>query len=209
MSEPIDFDRVLPCYTPPRVNKPEPEPDGAQLLWRLRRWEFGCIPGKNGGIAVGRWLLTHDIKLEGVSYRHDITVWRHGNGQAEIAYMRTETRNRKGNYWTVAVPTLVPLKVKPPVIRRSLFLNFDKFQAMLEQGHQGRSPSIGESPQPPACPVCSREESRFVLWPCPPLVRWMPRQIRRRWREHLEKTLREREEVHRSVRRQTGLGRES
>jgi hypothetical protein len=33
---------------------------------------------------------------------------------------------------------LVPVKVRPPLIRRRLFVNFDKFQVVLEQGHEGR-----------------------------------------------------------------------
>jgi hypothetical protein len=189
MSE-IDFDRVLPRYTPPRTTMPDPQPARAELLWRLRAWELGCLPRFDSAVVVGRWLLANGIAAEQVSHRHDITVWRDEGGRREIGFRRIEHRSRKDQRWTVAIPMLVPLKIKPPVIRRRLFLNFDKFQGALESGHEGRSPSLGSGRlEPPACPVCSREAGRFVPWPCRALARWMPRGLQRQWAEHVEGTL--------------------
>jgi hypothetical protein len=182
----IDFDQVLPCYTLPRANKPDPQPARAKLVWRLRAWELACLP--RTARLVGRWLLANDIEAKEVSHRHDITVWRGDSGrEMEIGFRRIEHRCRKEQHWTIAVPMLVPLKVAPPVLRRRLFLNFDKFQEALNNGHEGRSPSLGSGRlEPPACPVCSREAGRFVPWPCPVLAEWMPRGLQRQWAEQVE-----------------------
>jgi hypothetical protein len=156
--------------------------------------------------VVGRWLLANNIELEQLSYRHDITVCRCGDGRREIVFRRTEHRTRKEQRWTVAIPMLVASKVRPPLIRRRLFVNFDKFQVVLGQGHEGRSPQLGNGPEPPACPVCSRRKGAFVPWPCPPLARWMPGWLREQWRERIQRTLRGRVEVYGKVIRGERIG---
>jgi hypothetical protein len=57
MTEPMDFDRALPCYTLPRTNKPNPEPAEATPLWRLRAWELESLPRLDRQARIGAAVL--------------------------------------------------------------------------------------------------------------------------------------------------------
>lgn len=192
IAEPMDWDRVLPLHAPRKLLGSEPEPDNARLLWRLRAWEIGCLPGQSS-TQVRSWLHANGLGHREVSTEHDITVWRHPNGQREIGYMRNDyLYGRRRQPWVV-VPTLTPLKVRPPAIRRRLFLTFDKFQTALSAGHEGQEPRRGKGLEPPCCPRCSRDQGKFVSWPCPALMRWMPPWLVRHLRAHIENLLKEAE----------------
>lgn len=138
--ESSDFDRILPLHVRRVELGPQPEPIGARLLWRLRAWEMSCLSDKDNN-KVWRWLFFHDIGWQAVSVAHDITVWKLPGGGREIGYMHQDRYERRKRPWVV-VPKLAPLRLKPPVIRHRLFLNFDKFQAALTADTKAESCSI-------------------------------------------------------------------
>jgi hypothetical protein len=187
--ESIDFDRVLPLHVPRTPIGPQPEPDNARLVWRLRGWEITCLPGQ--ARKIWRWLHAHRLGEQAVSLEHDVTVWRYPNRRQEIGYMQCEHRDRRKHPWVV-VPTLAPLLAKPPTLHRRAIPYFDKFQAVIDAGHQGREPQRGET-EPPCCPMCSREQGTLVPWPCPMLARWMPKWLKEYWAEHIADVLKDKE----------------
>jgi hypothetical protein len=183
MTESIDFDRVLPLHLPRTPTGPEPEPDDARLVWRLRGWEIGCLPASSGP-QVRDWLRANGLGGRVVSLKHDITVWRRNDGRREIGYMRRDRLDRR-KHPRVVIPTLVPLKAKQPILTRRAIPYFDKLQAALNAGHQGQEPLRGKRLEPPACPPCSRAHGDLVPWPCWAVTRWMPRWLEEYWNEHI------------------------
>jgi hypothetical protein len=191
VSEVIDFDLVVPLHVPRTLIGPEPQPEDAGLVWRLRGWEIGCLPGP-GGTRVWSWLWANGLGERVVSVQHDITVWRYRDGRREIGYMRREYFDRRKQPHVV-VPTLMPLRTRPPVLARRAIPYFDKLQAALNAGHQGQDVHQVEGPHPPGCPVCSRLRGELVGWPCPAVLRWMPKWLRQYWTGHVAETLAEKQ----------------